>query len=222
MNIKRNKSKITYISDRKIKALKFKKGWKGNGSMHEPIIIDDLEDLPPNLMIHRNSLHYNINSLFIYNLSCYYTQNITIENCIIYKLEIKGCYNITLLKNKIIKYKIMDSKGNNFIDNELSQVQNLKKNDDKLLINPLGKQMINPLTFFLFFMAISAFLSRTNFWVIGFIPIGLLTLLNYLSYTRSKRLRNKKPNFYANNIELQNKTAILNQVRRYYLDFNKT
>lgn len=212
MNLKRNKFKKTQISDKRINSLKKEKGWQGKGSNVEPIIIDDLRGLRPSLRIHHSTLHYDIKNLIIYNLSCRYTQNITIENCTIYKLKIKGCYNMTLVSNKILNHKIVDSKGNTFIDNKLSQMQNLKKNDYKSAINPLGRRMVNPLTCFLYFMAISAFLSRTVFWFIGFIPICLLTLMNYLSYTRSRRIKDKKANLYVNNTELQNKNDIFKEM----------
>jgi len=216
MNLKRNKYKKTQISDKKINSLKTEKGWQGKGSNFEPIIIDDLKDLHPNLRIHRSTLHYNIKNLFIYNLSCRYTQNITIENCTIYKLEIKGCYNMNLLNNKIFNHKIVDSKGNTFIDNKLSQIYKLKKNNDRHAINPLYRQGIGPLTCCLAFTAASAFLSGTVYWFMGFIPFGLLALRSYLTYTRSKRIKDKKDNVYVNNTELQNKNAILNEIINHY------
>ena len=202
MKLKRNKFKRTQISDKTINSLKSKKGWQGKGSNNEPIIIDDLRDLRPNLSIRRSTLHYNIKNLFIYNLSCRYTQNITIENCTIYKLEIKGCYNMTLINNKILNYKIVDSKGNTFIENKLSQIQKLKKNDDKQAISPLSRQIGSPLTCCLAFTAASAFLSGTVYWFTGFIPLGLLVLMNSLTYARSKRIKDKKENIYVNNAEL--------------------
>ena len=221
-NLKRSKFKKAQISDKKINSLKTEKGWQGKGSKLEPIIVDDLRDLHPNLRIHRSTLHYYIKNLFIYKLSCRYTQNTTIENCTIYKLEIKGCYNMALLNNKILNHKIVYSKGNTFIDNKLSQIQKLKKNDDKTVIYPRGRQSLSPLTCCLSFMAISAFLAGTDFWFIGFIiPIGLLTLMNYLTYFRSKRMKDKKENFYVNNTELQNKNAILNEIINHYKDLGK-
>jgi len=221
MNIKRKKNKKTPISDKTINSLKSEEGWSGIGSDVDPIIIDDLKNLHPNLMIHRNTLHYTIKNLTIYNLSCRYTQNIAIENCTIYKLEIKGCYNITLENNKILNFKMVDSKGNTFIGNKLSQIQKLKKNGDKPAISPLSRQIGSPLNCCLAFTAASAFLSRTVFWFIGFIPLGLLALMNYLSYTRSKRIKDKKENLYVDNTELQNKNSVLNEIINYYKDSDK-
>jgi len=119
---------------------------------------------------------------------------------------------MTLLNNKILNHKIVDSKGNTFIGNKLSQIQKLKKNDDKPAINPLYRQGVTPLTCCLAFTAISAFLSGTIYWFMGFIPFGLLALMNYLTYTRSKRIKDKKENVYVNNTELQNKNAIFNEI----------
>ncbi len=66
---------------------------------------------------------------------------------------------MTLLNNKILNLKIVYSKGNTFIDNKLSQIQKLKKNDDKTVIYLLGRQVKSPLTCCLCFIAISAFLA---------------------------------------------------------------
>jgi len=221
MNLKRNKFRKTLISDKTINSLKSEKGWLGKGSNIDPIIINDLKNLSPNLMIHRNTLHYTIKNLIIYNLSCRYTQNITIENCTIYTIEIKGCYNITLVNNKILNLKIVDSKGNTFIGNKLSQSQKLKHNIDKPAISPLSRQIGSPLTCCLAFTTASAFFSGTVFWFMGFIPLGLLALMNYLTYTRRKRIKDKKENIYINNTELENKNASLNEIISHYKDFDK-
>ena len=220
-NLKPKRFHKTQISDKKINSLKTEKGWRGKGSKLEPIIIDDLRDLPLDLRIRRSTLHYYINNLFIYKLSCRYTRNITIENCTIYQLEIKGCFNITLLNNKILNHKIVYSKGNTFIDNKLSRIQKLKKNDHKTGFYPNGKKYLSPLTCCLSFIAISAFLGGTDFWFIGFIPTGLLISKNYLTYFRSKRIKDKKENFYVNNTDLQNKEVILSEIINHYKDFDK-
>ena len=221
-NLKPKRFHKTQISDKKINSLKTKKGWPGKGSKFEPIIIDNLRDLSLNLRIYRSTLHYYIKNLFIYKLSCRYTQNITIENCTIYQLEIKGCYNMTLLNNKILNHKIVYSKGNTFIDNKLSQIQKLKKNDRKTGIYPLGKNYLSPLTCCLSFMAASAILSGIDGGFIVFIiSIGLLIFMNYITYFRNKRIKDKKENFYVNNTDLQNKDAILSEIINRYKDFDK-
>jgi hypothetical protein len=125
---------------------------------------------------------------------------------------------MTLLNNKILNLKIVYSKGNTYIDNKLSQIQKLKKNDRKTGIYPLSKNYLSPLTCCFSFLAIYAFLRGDLFW---FIPIGLLTLWNYLTYFRSKRIMDKKENFYVNNTDLQNKDAILNEIINRYKDFDK-
>ena len=204
-NLKRNKFSNIEISDKKINSLKTEKGWQGDGSEFESIIIDELKGLQPNLLIHRSTLHYIVRDAIIYKLKCRNTQNITIENCTIYKLDIQGCYNVTLTNNRILHHKIIYTKGNVFVDNELSQIEKLEEKDYNTITSSLGRNLSNPATCCLYFLAISAFISRTSFWFIGFIPIALLILLNYLHYTRITRIEDKKDNFYANNTELQNK-----------------
>ena len=219
-NLKLKRFHKTQISDKKIKSLKIKKDWQGVGSKVEPIIIDDLRNLHPNLKIHHSTLHYYIRNLFIYTLSCRYTQNITIENCTIYRLEIKGCYNMSLLNNKILNFKIVHSKGNAFIDNKVSQRHKLKKDDDKTVIYLPSRKYLSPLTCCLSYIALSALLAGTTFWFIGFIPIILLTTMNYLTYFRRKRTKDKKQNFYVNNTDLQNKELILSYIINHYKNFD--
>ena len=218
-NLKRNKFKKIEISDKKINSLKIENGWQGDGSEFESIIIDELKGLQPNLLIHRSTLHYIIKDTIIYKLKCRNTQNITIENCTIYKLDIQGCYNMTLRNNRILHHKIIYTKGNVFVDNQLSQIEKLEEKDYNTITNPLGRNLSNPAICCLYFLAISAFLSRTFFWFIGFIPVGLLILLKYLYYARIKRIEDKKDNFYVNNTELQNKNAVFKEILVNYKDF---
>jgi len=218
-NLKRNKFNNIEISDKKINSLKTEKGWQGDGSEFESIVIDDLKGLQPNLWIHRSTLHYVIKDAIIYKLKCRNTQNITIENCTIYKLDIQGCYNMTLRNNRILHHKIIYTKGNVFVDNKLSQIEKLEEKDYNTITNPLGRNLSNPAICCLYILAISAFLSGTGFWFIGFIPVGLLILLNYLHYARIKRIEDKKVNFYVNNTELQNKNAVFNEIIVNYKDF---
>jgi hypothetical protein len=270
-NLKRRFFYKTRISDKKINALKLKKSWQGNGSNSEPIIIDDLKDLHPNLKIHRNTLHYYLRNLIIYKLSCYYTQNIFIENCTIYQLKIKGCYDITLVNNKILNLEIVNSRGNTFIDNKLPQIQKLNMNNDKTEINPISRQILNPLSCCFFFLTISSFLLGTGLWYFGFLPLGFLILnesLTYyrnkteinpmirqlsnpltcclffltvclfllgtylwllgfiplafiilkesLAYQRNKRMRDKKENNFANNTKLQDQKIVFEEIMKYF------
>jgi len=185
-NLKRSFFHKTRISDKKINSLKLEKSWQANGSNSEPIIIDDLKDLHPNLKIHRSTLHYYLRNLIIYKLSCYYTQNIFIENCTIYQLKIKGCYDITVVNNKILNLEIVNSKGNTIIDNKLTQIQKPKMNNDKTEINPISRQISNPLICCLLLLALGSFLSGTKTWYFGFIPLGFLILNEYFTYYRNR------------------------------------
>ena len=218
-NLKRNKFNYIEISDKKINSLKTENGWQGEGSEFDSIIIDELKGFQPNIWIHRSTLHYIIKDIIIYKLKCRNTQNITIENCTIYKLDIQGCYNMTLTNNRILHHKIIYTKGNVFVDNELSQIEKLEEKDYNTITTSLGRNLSNPAICCLYFLAISDFLSGTFFWFTGFIPIGLIILLNYLNYARIKRIKDKKENFYVNNIELQNKNAVFKEILVNYKDF---
>ena len=176
--------------------------WEGHGSKLDPIVIEHLGDLPLIVKIYRTRLYYNIINLTIDKLTCHNTQNITIENCTIKHLEIEGCYNITLINNNILKHKIGFSKGNTFVDNKIAQIEKFKQNLYTTQINPLGRQLMSPLTCCLYFLAISFFVSATPLWFIGFIPVGLLFFLNYSTYAKNKRMQDKPDNIYVNNVEV--------------------
>ena len=201
-NLKRLKFKITKISDKTIESLKNKMNWEGHGSKLEPIVIDHLGNLPLTLKINRNSLYYYIKNLTIDALACRNTQNITIENCTIKHLKIEGCYNLTLVNNKILKHRIVFTKGSTFIDNKISQNEKFKQNLYTTQVNHLGRQLTTPLTCCLSFVAISAFISGTSYWFIGFIPFGVLIFLNYSTYAKNKKIQGKPDNIYINNVEL--------------------
>ncbi len=218
-NLKRNKFNNIRVSDKKINSLKTEKGWQGDGSEFESIIIDELKGSQPNLWIHRSTLHYIIKDAIIYKLKCRNTKNITIENCTIYKLDIQGCYNMTLVNNRILHHQIIYTKGNVFVDNKLSKIEKLRQKDYKTIINPLCTKLLNPAICFLYFIAISAFLFGTSLWFIGFLSVGLLILLNYLHYMKIKRIEDKKDNLYVNNTELKNKNAVFNEILVNYKDF---
>ena len=201
-NLKRRKLKITKISDKTIESLKNEMSWEGNGSKIEPIVIEHLGNLPVTVKINRSSLYYHIKNLTIDMLTCRNTQNITIENCTIKHLEIEGCYNMTLIKNNILKHKIVFTKGCAFIDNKFAQIEKLKQNYYTTQGNPIGRQVTNPLTCCLCFLIISSFLSWDYSWYIGLILIGLLFYLNYSVYAKIKRIQDKPDNIYVNNVEI--------------------
>ena len=196
------KSKITKISDKTIEPLKNERKWKGNGSKLDPIIIERVEILPVIIKIHKSSLYYHIKNLEIDKLTCRNTQNITIENCTIKHLEIEGCYNFSLVNNVILKHKISFTKGSTFIDNKIAQFEKFKQNHFSTQLNPLGRQLVNPLTCCLYFLIISTFLSWSYSWFIGLILTGLLLYLNYSIYAKNNRIKDKADNIYVNNGEI--------------------
>ena len=198
----RRKSKITKISDKTIESLKDELNWDGNGSKFEPILIENLGSLPLSLKIYKNSLYCNIKNLTINELICRNTQNITIENCTINQLEIHGCYNLTLVNNNILKHRIAFTKGSNFIDNKIAQIEKFKQNLNATQVNPLGRQFMSPITCCLCLTAVSIFIADPPLWFFGFIPIGVLFFLNYSTYAKLRRIEDKPDNIYANNVEL--------------------
>ena len=201
-NWERRKLKSTKITDKTIEALKNKMNWEGNGSKLEPIVIEHLGDLPLIVKIYRNSLYYEIKNLTIDKLTCRNTQNITIENCTIKHLEIEGCYNMSLVNNKILKHKIRFTRGCTFSDNKISQIEKIKQYSFTTQGIPLKGNLSNLLTCCLYFVAFLILLTGTFFWFIGFILLLLLIFVNYSTYAKNKRTVDKPNNIYANNVEV--------------------
>jgi len=95
--LKRHNLSRTEITDKSIWDLQIKMGWHGSGEEFDPIIIDSLSGLKPNVWIHKSSKHYIIHDVIISKLVCTSTQNIVLENSKINELEVEGCYNVTIL-----------------------------------------------------------------------------------------------------------------------------
>ena len=196
------KNKITKITDKTSEPLKKEMNWEGKGSKTDPIIIEHLGDLPPILKIYKSSLYYYIKNLTIDKLTCRKTQNITIENNVIKYLKIEECYNLILVNNEILKYKIAFTKGCTFIDNNIYHIEKFMKNHSTHQINPVSRQLMTPFGCCLYFLIISSVLSWAYTWFIGLCLIGLLFYLNYSQYAKDKRIKEKPDNSYVNNVEI--------------------
>jgi hypothetical protein len=192
----------TLISDKTIHSVKSRAGWTGNGSKHEPIVIDNLSNLSPNILIKHSTLFYLLKDVNVNKLTCSCTQNITIENCKFRSLKLKGCYDLIIVNNTILKVKIIHSKQNSFINNKISQIRKKHQKNNEFKINPLYTQFRNPLMCLLYFLAISAFIGGTYLWYTGFIPLALIIFINFKNFYMNKRVRDKKDNLYVNNIRL--------------------
>ena len=190
------KSRTFKISNKKIEILKNEMTWEGTGSELDPIIIDQVVNFPFVVKIYRSSLYYHIKNLTIDKLTCRNAQNVTIENCTIKRLKINGCKNLTLINNTVLKLKIVMTRGCTFIDNKFAQIPKLKKG----YYTNQGK--VNPLMCCLYFTTISIIVSGTPIWFIGLFPLGLLLYLNYHTYMKYKRIRDKPDNTYINNLEI--------------------
>ena len=121
-NFIRITSNTTLISDKTVHSVQSRAGWTGTGSKSDPIIIDNLSNLSPNILIKHGTLFYHLKNVSMNKLTCSSTQNITIENCNIKSLKIKGCYDLIVANNSILDINIKLSKQVSFIDNKISQI----------------------------------------------------------------------------------------------------
>jgi len=109
----------TVIKNSNIFYLKKELNWEGKGTAKDPIIIDNIEGLDPNLVFKKLDLHIILRNLKVCLVYCEKTQNITIENCKIYELDIQGCYNLTIHSNKIVFFKLIYTRASVIEENEL-------------------------------------------------------------------------------------------------------
>lgn len=176
--------------------------WEGKGSKNDPIIIEQLRDLPPILKIYKSSLYYHVKNLSIDKLMCRKAHNITIENNVIKYLKIEECYKLILVNNKILKHNVAFTKECTFIDNKIYQSEEFIKNQSISLINPVSRQLMTPLGCCLYFLIITSVLSWAYTWYIGICLIALLFYLNYSQYAKDRRIKEKPENSYVNNVEI--------------------
>lgn len=194
------------ITNKKITKLKAKMGWKGVGTQNDPIIIDDLSGLKPNLWIHLSSLHYVIRNVIIYKLMCINTQNITIENCKIHELEVEGCYNMKIKNNSIIWFKFVYSKGcvleNNFFSNE--SLERLENNYFDKLYPKIRSGMYAIAVVFALVATSIVWYSR-YLWFLSLLAFSLVGLIFYYIHTlkaKYKRTYDKPENILLGNSSL--------------------
>lgn len=196
--MKRHQLSKTGITDKSINRLKDELGWKGAGTESDPIIINDLSGLKPNLWFHRSSLHYIIRDIAIYKLTCISTQNITIENCKIHRLEVEGCYNMTIRNNSVLWLKFVYSKGCTLEDNSFSKLSLERLADnyfDKLY--PMLQSGLYCASSLLIIVAFLIFAFSFYVWYLGLLTLGLVALLFYFVHTlkaKKKRTYEKPEN----------------------------
>lgn len=204
---KESNFKKTLISWKTENKLKSEQGWKGSGELNDPVIIENINNLNRIIEFRSNKLHYIITGVTINELFLATTQNIIIENCNIFSLNIQGCYNLTIKDNKIISLKTAFTKASAFKNNQIhphSLIQWESESFQNLLINS-ARIMIITIPICAFFLLISVFFtSFLLIWATRIFCPFIMTIAFYLLFLFVKR-KNYTKNM-GSNVKVNNKT----------------
>lgn len=212
----------TEITDKSIWDLQIKMGWHGSGEEFDPIIIDCLSGLKPNIWIHRSSKHYIIHDVIISKLVCTSTQNIVIENSKINELEVEGCYNVTIRNNSILLFNFAYSKGCVIENNSFTNLalENLENNYFNSFHSSMQKGLYSVMSLFAI-LTLWFFLSSTYLWFIGLLTLGSIAIMYYYISTlnaKEKRTQEKHENKLLGNSALSDieRNEILYEILENY------
>jgi hypothetical protein len=121
--------------------LKTTLGWEGDGTQNNPIIVDNLFDLPSDLSINRIKDYIVFKDLTISSINFSFCRNITVQRCEIHSLYISVCHNMILEENAIKSFNISFGGNNLIIRNEIPRydLSNAKERVfEKALAGALG------------------------------------------------------------------------------------
>jgi len=180
-----------------------KYGWKGDGTKENPIIIDNDEVLPQNILFRTENLCIQIKNIDIGILIFERCQNITIEDSILSIIKVKSCNNIIIKDNLIRDMKIFFSEDLIIENNRLYSFSNIRFFTILMFIFA----SISGVVFFLSYIELLYFLRELAFSV-----LALCAVLFFLDIKekRNKILIGKK---FRNNefIKLERRTVSSNK-----------
>ena len=222
---KRHQYSKTYFKDKKIESLKNKMGWQGTGTKDDPIVINNLKGLKPNLIFQTSNLYYIIRDVCILKIHCITTQNITIENCRIYEFEAEGCFNMKIVNNSIIFMRLLYTRASVIENNEIMQESLIRLENN---YSDVIMKRVYAILGFVFalniFLVVFPLYSDISYWWLSAMFSGIVFLLIYviLSFIKKwMRTRHMAQNSINNNIILFNAIGIFEEIQKYYQNLKK-
>ncbi|MFX1446086.1 MAG: hypothetical protein ACFFHV_21970 [Promethearchaeota archaeon] len=100
--------------------------WKGEGTKENPIIIDNDNLLPQNIIFRTEDLHIHLKTIDIGLIVFERCQNIILEDSILSIVKLKSCINIILRNNLIKDLKILFSEDLIIENNRLYSFSNIR------------------------------------------------------------------------------------------------
>lgn len=165
-------------------------GWKGNGTKENPIIIENDEALPQNIVFRTENLYIKMKNIDIGILIFERCQNIIIEDSILSIIKVKSCNNIIIKDNLIRDIKIFFSEDLIIENNRLYSFSNIRFFTILMFIFA----SISGIVFFLSYIEILYFLRELAFSVL--VLCAVLFFLDIkekkTKYLMGKKFRNNE------------------------------
>ncbi|MFX0011564.1 MAG: hypothetical protein ACFE9R_14725 [Candidatus Hermodarchaeota archaeon] len=223
--VKRYQYITKHIRNRSVHSLKSKMGWKGKGSKEDPIIIDNVEGLKPTLIFTTHNLFFIIRNIIVYKLVCNKTENITVENCKIFELEIKGSYNLKIINNSIFSLKVDFFRASVVKNNEIHghNIDQIDFDEAERRVK-VAAGVITCVFIMMLFLVFYIPYNDINFWWLSVlfagICIGLIFLINLMT-VGWRRTRSKGNNTIDANYKMTDVRSILYDAFTFYQYFQK-
>jgi len=136
--------------------------WKGEGTKKNPIIIDNDEALPQNIVFRTEDLYIQLKNIDIGEIIFERCQNVIIEDSILSIIKLKSCNNIIIRNNLIRDIKIFFSEDLIIENNRFYSFSNIRLFTILMFIFA----SISGLVFFLSYIELLYFLRELAFSVL--------------------------------------------------------
>ena len=190
------------INSRTIKKFQNQFSWKGRGIKGDPIIIENVKGLKPEIVFKTWNMYIRIKNINILGIKLIKCQNITIEGCKIYELSLSRCKNIDINRNIILNVYLDLSGGNSFQNNQFLKSVDLEiktVGDDKdireIKLKISTGMIVFSASMMVFCVFFGAFIQLPIF-ILLFIGFSVI----FLDLDKKKKIaKNLQPNVLYNN-----------------------
>jgi len=180
--------------------------WNGDGTETNPLIIDNIGDLNLCIRFKNISSYLIFKNLTLCEFMLKYCENIRIENCKIFYLDLGFCHDITIVNSAIMALGFESSRGNSVRNTKINIYYLngiLRENREKIDIPSKFYHYIYSF-FASFFLIISIFTAIPNMFLFTFVclflsSISLFMMLNFK--VRSLKIMKSPPNQFENIID---------------------
>ncbi|MFX1575280.1 MAG: hypothetical protein ACFFB0_21300 [Promethearchaeota archaeon] len=194
----------THIRRNNLLDLKAQMGWEGSGTFEDPIIINNIKGLQPNLIIHKSNFHLILRNIKVIKISCRDVDNVIIENCKIYMLDLQGCDNLLVRNNEIMFINLLFTRECYFESNKI-QPESLYRLEGTYF-DKISRTQYSAFLYVSMGLITSTLISfiYLHWWFAPLFlsPMVSFVYLYYVNKRREFRMRKMKSNICTNNDSL--------------------